>query len=271
MDPIPPEILSVVLEESTNIGEGIRDGVFQSGERMDVILEINDINLDYMGDYYIFGDFTGVEINPDGSLLEPTCRVLDGIHKCEFNDIELRNGYLKRNVTLYVYDAATNMVSQNITVEIFNVDGESPDPFRVVDNNKHNGGSSDFLLNVNPQNRNVIYDTSATVWFSGNLTHKVLEDLEDYKIINFQIIECTEEGVLDFAGSSGQPKFYPQRDGIVYVNNSKYEIDNILDFEGENFYIKSEIASIEDYAFINNLTSTCTMSVRLRDNFSSKY
>ena len=243
-DNVLPVVKNITFVEKTSI----KDGIIQSGEKVDFDIFIKDSNMDSGGKYFVKGLFNQIDFDSNfQNWTDGVCHPLNStITKCVFSGIQVANGYLNRTVFFKVYDAARNGVIAKYNVTIYKVANESNKIF--IQNKKF-----DIL---NPINRNTIKESSVRAWFVGNLEFAKGFSPKNYKIINYQLK----------SGSCNASVFH--RDWVI--DNSLYPDDIVYGTgnynEDRNFTMFVDLSEYPNFNEMNDKNMTCTMSVLYRDS-----
>lgn len=236
IDNKPPVLNDLKLVET----ESIKDGIIKSGERIEFQAIITDDNL-FSNNYFVYGDFGDIDFRTGKEKVQGACTPFNqSATSCRFIDIVVENGYMKRNVTFNISDAAGNKIIVPYEVEIFKISDETFSSYRIRDVNT-----------INPINRNILLKTSVKAWFESDLE---LQGSSDIKIINYQIQGCNESSLDPFI----IVKYGMFPDDII-INNGQANI--------EDFAIFVELrqhGNINDMGGLVQLN--CKMSVLKRDN-----
>ena len=235
IDNVAPVISDVEVRET----ESIEDGVIKSGEEIDFRIFVEDLNL-FSNQYHITADFSNIDFRSGMDNVSGSCAQYNSsLVQCDFTGIEVVNGYLKRNVTFYVYDVAGNLGIENFEVEILKVSNEVVSSFRIED-----------LDIINPLNRNVVLKSGTSAWFEGAL--ELMGEGSDMVLVNYQLKSCNES----------------QMDPLIAPDFSLYPDDVVVNYGqdgAEEFAMEIELKAHTNVNDLNTKTMTCVMAVLKRD------
>lgn len=230
-----PVLQEIILSERNSI----KDGILTSGEETNFRIITSDENL-FSNEFFIFGNFSNIDFRDGKDKVKGSCSSFNlSSHICDFNNIKVENGYLKRNISFSVSDSAGNEIIEKFEVEIFNISNEVVSSFKISD-----------IQTTNPINRNQILDNSVTSWFEGKLE---LKGDPQMKIVNYQLVNCDSSGIdpllaIDFS-------LFPDD---VIINNGQNDVNE--------FALKVELKDHPNVNDLNQKKMECTMTVLKRDN-----
>ena len=245
IDNVLPKAKEIELVETNSI----TDEIVQSGEKINFKILFSDRNAaSNDGKYFVFGLFNTIDFRSEmQNLTQGECSAYNTTYtECEFKDIIVSNGYLKKNISIVVFDAAGNAIVKTKEVEILKVSDEEIKAF--VD-----GKTYEI---INPINRNAILSASTTnAWFEGNL--EFVDGINpSMKIINYGIKP----------GSCNESNLEP----LLIIKNSLYPNDIKIGIgkneEDTEFVIKTTLKNHENFNDLNDKTMSCIFSVLKRDD-----
>lgn len=254
-DNVIQETINITLDnakptiENTSIEERdqVRDGVYKSGENIDITVTFTEEHFDEEKVIGLFDRITGD--NRDRGISASRCREIEeDNYKCYFENIELATGHFTRNATIIVDDNAGNRAVEDIEIEVLQLnDDDVPTAFTIDD-----------IEILNPLNRNVFVmdegSASVPAWFEGEISR--LED--SYEIVNYEFNQCNTSfvgGQLPFKENS--PNLYPE------PTRTTFNSDNLSEF-----ILRANIGSESSVSY-NTLQDSqvdCSISLLFRDD-----
>ncbi len=233
VDNTEPTIDSIEFIET----ESIKDGILKSMEKVNFRIRVSDSNL-YNGEYFIFGDFSEIDFRDGFEEKAGLCSLYsENTVQCDFNGIEVVNGYLDREVHFTISDSAGNTVISDYRVEIFKVSNEVVSSYKISNINT-----------LNPINHDVMKSRGGTAWFEGKLTTKD----NQMTVINYQLQSCDESNI----------------DPLIILDFGLYPENGVVVGEGDDldFALFFELRNHPNLGDLNDINMKCTMSVLKRDD-----
>ncbi len=225
IDNIKPIIHKIEILESGDI----KDGVFQSQEKIKFRLLIEDKNLLNANEHFIYGNFTNIVENDDIDEIykKGICSAYNlSIYQCDFN-IVLKNGYFNSSVYFDIYDIAGNLAREEIYIEVFRVADETYNAYKIED-----------LKILNPINRNRLLTSGRAVdtWFKGEI--KLINPSDKFEIISYLLKNCNE-GMLNPLIAQ-KYNFYPEPSSNIIFSRD----DPQTDISKFAFFVKLQGTSV---------------------------
>ena len=248
IDKSKPLFNSVELFET----ESIKDGVIKSGEIFNFKVFLNEENLLVNGSYNVYSKLSSIDVSKISDTQGNCQRYNETTVQCDFTNIAARNGYVNTSAIFYAIDSAGNYNNISYKLEILKIGNETPDAFRVIDNNKYNIGSNENLLLLNPINRDTLKSSGVNVWFKGKLVP--IDSNSKYTLVNYALKDCSWSDANPII--SNKESIFKSRDNMVIYQKAG----------DDEFALKVELHNHPNYNDMNDIYMNCTFGVVKRDN-----
>lgn len=249
LDKSSPIFKSVELIET----ESIKDNIIKSGENFNFKVFLNEENILVNGSYNVYAKLSTIDTSVTSDVRGNCQRYNETTVQCDFNSIDARNGYVNTTAVFYAIDSAGNYNNISYRLEILKIGNETPDAYRVIDNNRYNTqNQNEFVLILNPVNRDMLHSSGVDAWFKGKIVP--IDSNGKYKLINYALKECSWENENPII-SNGETLFGGTNNVKVYQKVGDDE-----------FAIKVKLHDHPNYNDMNDMYMNCTLSVVKRDN-----
>lgn len=248
IDKSKPLFNSVELFET----ESIKDGVIKSAEIFNFKVFLNEENLLVNGSYNVYAKLSSIDVSKVSDTQGNCQRYNETTVQCDFTNIVARNGYVNTSAVFYAIDSAGNYNNISYKLEILKIGNETPDAFRVIDNNKYNLGSNENLLLLNPINRDTLKSNGVNVWFKGKLVP--IDSNSKYTLVNYALKDCSWSDANPII--SNKESIFKSRDNMVIYQKAG----------DDEFALKVELHNHPNYNDMNDIYMNCTFGVVKRDN-----
>lgn len=249
IDKSSPIFKSVEIIET----ESIKDSIIKSNENFNFKVFLNEENILVNGSYNVYGKLSTIDTSIISDIRGNCQRYNETTVQCDFNGINARNGYVNTSAIFYAIDSAGNYNNISYRLEILKIGNETPDAYRVIDNNKYNSqNKNEFVLILNPVNRDMLHSSGVDAWFKGKIIP--LDSNSKYSLVNYALKECSWESENPII-SNGEILFGATNNVKIYKKTGDDE-----------FAIKVKLHDHPNYNDMNDMYMNCTLSIVKRDN-----